>query len=226
MAIHISPFNIQRIGIEDALPLLERFHKYKGAGGTATYALGVIESNVVVAAFLWQPPAFGAAKSACPEAPHGVLALSRMVALPKSERRLKHISKPLKRIMRDHIDRVRWPVLITYSDEGAGHTGYVYQCSGWEATRRSVAKCYEDANGQRSSVYSSAGRTAGKGGLKFVGNTHIQRWEHWSCERGEAARRIESGGWKRELTGGKWRNGAAAGRWVRSSPTSEIVVPG
>lgn len=208
-------FDIQRITLEDAMPLLERFHKYKGGGGTATYALGVIERGAVVAAFLWQPPAFGAAKSTCPECPNAVLALSRMVAVPKNERALKHISKPLKRIMRDFIDRSRWPVLITYSDEGAGHTGYVYQCSGWESTKRSVAKCYENASGARASIYSAAGREGDA--LRFVGNTVIQRWEHWRCPRGEAARHLEAGGWRRELTGRLWRNGAPAARWVKSS---------
>lgn len=34
------------------------------------------------------------------------------------------VSKPLRRQMRVEIDRGRWPVLITYSDEGQGHTGH------------------------------------------------------------------------------------------------------
>jgi tRNA U34 5-carboxymethylaminomethyl modifying GTPase MnmE/TrmE len=61
-------------------------------------------------------------------------------ALPREERRLRHISKPLKRQMRDLIDRTRWPVLVTYSDEGQGHLGHVYKCSGWQKTTRKRAQ--------------------------------------------------------------------------------------
>jgi len=84
----------------------------------------------VVAAYAWQPPPPGASRAVCPEAPEGVLALSRMVAVPRDERRLQHVSTPLRRQMRVLIDRGRWPVLVTYSDEGQGHTGnaVVPQC--------------------------------------------------------------------------------------------------
>lgn len=29
------------------------------------------------------------------------------------------------------IDRDRWPILVTYADEGQGHTGAIYEASGW-----------------------------------------------------------------------------------------------
>lgn len=141
-------FDVRPIRLADARPLFERFHAYKGAGNTATYALGCIESGRIVAAFMWQPPAPGAALSVCAEAPHGVLALSRMVAVPRDERVLRHISKPLRHIMRRVIDRGRWPVLVTYSDEGAGHTGHVYKCSGWTATHRAKVPFYVDGGGR------------------------------------------------------------------------------
>lgn len=60
--------------------------------------------------------------------------------------------------MKYEIDRTRWPVLVTYSNEGQGHTGYVYKCSGWEATTRRFAIVKLDASGARASRYSN-GRT-------------------------------------------------------------------
>lgn len=36
----------------------------------------------------------------------------------------------LRRSMR-LIDRQRWPVLVTYADEGQGHTGGIYTAAGW-----------------------------------------------------------------------------------------------
>ena len=84
-----------------------------------------------------------------------MLALSRMVAVPREKRELRHISKPLRVQMRRRIDRTRWPVLVTYSDEGQGHTGHVYKCSGWQATERTRRPTFEDAQGRRQSSYSN-----------------------------------------------------------------------
>jgi hypothetical protein len=39
------------------------------------------------------------------------------------------------------IDRTRWPVLVTYSDIGQGHTGHVYKCSGWEKVGEPERRC-------------------------------------------------------------------------------------
>lgn len=127
----------QRPGtLDEVRALCEAHHGYGSAGGVSAYAFVVVERGTNIAGYAWQPPPPNAAATVCPEAPGGVLALSRMVAVPKDERELKHVSKPLREQVKKLIDRTRWPVLVTYSDEGQGHTGYVYKCSGWEATTR------------------------------------------------------------------------------------------
>lgn len=152
----------------------------------------------------------------CAEAPAGVLALSRMVAVPREERSLRHVSKPLRVQMRRLIDRTRWPVLVTFSDEGQGHTGHVYKCSGWEPTTRTKVAVFEDESGRRCSRYSN-GKTGGRK-LRPAGHTWIQRWEHWACERGAAADWMLAAGWHRVPIAGKtWRSGAQAYRWERST---------
>jgi hypothetical protein len=194
--------------------LVRLYHGYGSMGASATYAWAVYENEKPVAAFSWQPPPPGAAKSVCPEAPSGVLALSRMVAVPKTDRRLKHISKPLMQQMKTLIDRGRWPVLVTYSDEGQGHNGYVYQCSGWEKTSHAKAAVWVDDQGRRASSYSN-GRTGGRELLRD-GSTYIQRWEHWACERGTAAVWMEKAGWRRVPIPGKtWRSGKQAHKWIK-----------
>lgn len=132
-------YTMRRVTLKEVRDLCERFHGYGSVGASATYAFGVFEADLCVAAYSWQPPPPGAARSACPEAPEGVLSLSRMVAVPRDDRALNHVSKPLRRQMRREIDRTRWPVLITFSDEGQGHTGYVYKCSGWEKDLQGAA---------------------------------------------------------------------------------------
>jgi hypothetical protein len=201
-------FTLAPIYLDDARELCVRYHGYASAGGVAVYAFGVHEGGRLVAAYAWQPPPPGAASSVCPEAPYGVLALSRMVAVPKAERALKHVSKPLKYQMKRLIDRTRWPVLVTYSDEGEGHNGFVYQCSGWEKTNRAEVKVFEK-DGKRASAYSNGG--FGKRELDAAGKTWVQRWENWVCPRGEAKKWMMEGGWERVAIEGKvWRSGNPA----------------
>lgn len=193
--------------------MCERYHGYGSAGGIATYAFAVLEDERPVASFAWQPPPPGASVSVCPEAPAGVLALSRMVAVPREERALRHISKPLREQMRRLIDRTRWPVLVTYSDEGQGHTGHVYKCSGWQKTTRKEVPVFETAGGARASRYSNG--ATGRRELVRAGSTWIQRWEHWACERGQALQWMYDHGWRRVATGRVYRSGAPAFRWER-----------
>lgn len=206
-------FDLRRVHLSIVRDLCERFHGYRSAGGVAAYAFAVFEDGLPVAAYAWQPPPPGAAKSVCPEAPHGVLALSRMVAVPKAERFLRHVSKPLRAQMKHEIDRTRWPVLVTYSDEGQGHTGYVYQCSGWEKTSRRRVEIRTDRAGARASRYSN-GKTNGRQ-LTRAGHTFIQRWEHWACARGEAAAWIKRHGWARVPSMKVLRSGNRAATWAR-----------
>ena len=202
-------FDLRECTQAQVVELCGRFHGYGGAGNTSVYAFGVFEDGRIVAAYSWLPPAFGAAKSACPEAPWAVLALSRMVAVPKAERQLRHVSRPLRAQMKSLIDRGRWPVLVTYSDEGQGHTGHVYKCSGWEKTIRSERPTFETSEGVRTSTYcAGVHRTAG---LVRGDNTTIQRWEHWACERGAVVSHMRQRGWERVKCASKtWRNGVQA----------------
>lgn len=220
----IEPGYILRaVRLEDVRALCERHHGYGSAGNAAVYAFGVFEDGVIIAAYAWQPPPPQAAKSICPEAPEAVLALSRMVAVPKHTRRLNHVSKPLRRQMNILIDRTRWPVLVTYSDEGQGHTGHVYKCSGWEKTTARRAAFFLNADGKRASTYSN-----GRHGSRFLkrgGTTTIQRWEHWACKRGEAGEWMLKHGWVRRAIPGKvWRSGNQAYTYVRLDPERLVAA--
>ena len=199
----------------DVLALFVENHGYKSLSATATYLFAVYEDGKPIAAFAWQPPPPGSAKSVCPEAPQGVLSLSRMVAVDRANRRLKHISKPLRRQMSHMIDRTRWPVLVTYSDEGQGHNGFVYECSGWTKTTRRNAAVYEDASGARCSSYAN-GKCGGRD-LVRAGSTMIQRWENHICAPGEALEWMTNHGWQRVvIPGKKWANGKQAYKYVKT----------
>ncbi len=212
-------YDLREIDLEQASALIEKHHGYGSTGGWATYCFGVFEDERLVAAYVWQPPPHGAAKSVCPKCPGAVLSLSRLAAVPKDDRDLNHVSKPLRRQMKVLIDRHRWPVLVTYSDEGQGHTGHVYKCSGWTRTARKKRPFYTDAEGNRTSIYKNGKtRKADDVTIFFGGHTWLQRWEHWACADGAVEQYMKDGGWTREPIPGKtWRSGKQAYTWIYTS---------
>ncbi len=209
-------YDLREASLDAVRALCERHHGYGTLGHVAAYCWGVYEDGVLVAGYAWQPPPPGAARGVCPEAPAAVLALSRMVAVPRTARRLRHVSKPLRRQMVRLIDRTRWPVLVTYSDEGQGHTGHVYKCSGWTPTLKAERVYYVDESGRRLSVYANG--KSGERNLKRGGTTTLQRWEHWECLRGGVEEWMAFHGWRRVAVPGKrWRSGAQAYTYERES---------
>lgn len=210
-------YDLQPIKLSKVRHLFETFHAYGSLGNTATYCFAVIEDGSPVAAFTWQPPAPGSARSVFPVVPQGVLALSRMVAVPREQRRLRHISKPLRRQMRMMIDRTRWPALVTYSDASMGHTGHVYKCAGWQKAHESTQPIYEDSEGRRVSEYCAGSKR--KVGKTLTGHKTITRWEHWIVPRDQAAFFMADHGWRREPIPGKtWRSGRQAYAWKKGAP--------
>lgn len=194
----IAPsYNLCSCPVADLTTLFHSHHSYGSVSETCNVcAFAVFEDDKIVAGFVWKTLAFNAARTVCPEAHYGVLALSRMVAVPKDERRLNHISKPLRRQMNMLIDRTRWPVLVTYSDQGEGHTGHVYKCSGWERTDSNLTQNVEDDEGKRITINS-----AGRNGMNKVAHSVKQRWEHWVCNKGQADSWIKAHGWRRSMKG-------------------------
>lgn len=195
-------------------------HGYGSAGKIATYAFAVMENGRPVAAFAWQPPPLGSAQKVCPEAPEAVLSLSRMVSVPKSERQLRHISKALRYQMHTLIDRTRWPILVTYSDEGQGHTGHTYKCSGWTPTEKNERVFYVDSENRRVSIPTSDSKERSERDLHRGGNTVLQRWEHRVCAGGDAANWMAKHGWHRVATGKLWRSGNPAFAWTRDDSSA------
>jgi hypothetical protein len=217
MANKPPSYDIRPTTIAKVASLFDRFHPYKSTGRLSVYTFGVFENDEVIAAFIWQPPPPGSARSVFEALPQGVLSLSRMVAVPKHERRLNHISKPLRHQMKHLIDRTRWPVLITYSDESVGHTGHVYMCSGWQKTVRRRAPTLTTGEGRRVSRYSN-GKSAHHEDVT-KGHAWLQRWEHWiagSRDDVKPAMDLFGTSWaKIPIAGKTWRSGAQAYTYAR-----------
>lgn len=202
------PFDIRQGHFKEAAELIVAHHGYASCPKMPTYVFTVWEDGKVVAAYTWGPPPPGPAQLYGGSAPHGVLALTRMCALPKDQRRLKHVSKPLMWQMKHGIDRTRWPTLLTYSDSGQGHTGYVYQCSGWEMAGVSNRPTYT-VDGARLPTYSGGKSRDLEGAVK--GKTELIAWVHVIPELVEAFDQ----NWVRVPRGNqKWASGSQAYKFV------------
>ena len=213
----------ERGSFADILPLLERYHAYKGAGCLGDVWVCRDERRRTVAGWVWFPPPPGAALATCPTCPAAVLALSRMVAIPKAERDWQ-ISKPLRWIMLHGIDRGRWPVLLTYSDAGAGHLGTAYQASRWKRGHTVTRPVYEDEEGRRRSDYNNGKRTEG---VRRVGETQITAWTHRVCPPGQEEAHMVAHGWSRvPVPGKRWRSGSQAFTWTRQPQVEQVSLFG
>jgi hypothetical protein len=208
-------FDLREVSLRDVAHMFETHHVYKSCGGVSTHTFAVFEGGRPVAAWTWNPPPPGCARALAPEAPWSVLSLSRMVAVDRVDRNLRHISKPLRHQMRRLLDRGRWPVLVTFSDASVGHTGHVYRCSGWAVDGVVRNRAYVDDEGRRKSIYSGGGRSETP--LTSLGYVELTRWVHRACPSGSEEQHARASGWVREAIPGKtWRSGKPAYRVVRA----------
>ena|GEM_PF-4808002 len=192
--------------------LIDKYHPYKSMGSTGHVWVCRDSNSQVVAAWIFQPPPYGSAKAVSPGEPQGATSLSRMVAVPKSERNW-HISKPLRWILKNGIDRGRYPVVVTYADVGEGHCGNVYKCAGMSRDGSRMSQKWIDASGSRRSVYSNGGTR--KEGIQLAGRSEIIRFVHRVCDLGSEREHMESFGWKRVPMNKVWKSGNRRHRWVK-----------
>lgn len=101
-------------------------------------------------------------------------------------------------------------MLVTYSDEGQGHTGYLYRISGWTPTSRRRVRTVT-VGGARVSRYAN-GTTRVPDGAE-LGHTWIQRWEHWATP--DPAAMFAAVWHPVPVPGKRWRSGAQAHTYRR-----------
>lgn len=169
-------FDIRYINPDRVERMYETYHGYRKGAGYGVYSFAVYEGEKVVAHYLFKQAIAGLAKSVSPVNPQSVLSLSRMVALPKSERKLKHISKPLMYIIKREIDQKKYRHIVTFSDRSLGHNGYVYQCCGFKQNGITYSEVWEDYMGRRTCP-SSSGKSV-REALTKKGHAILDRWEY------------------------------------------------
>lgn len=129
--LRASEWTVGHCQHRQAVEFIEEQHYAGGAPNTsvARHALFHADDPMTVhGVALWLPPTRRAAASVCPDAPRGVLALSRLCVA-------RHVptngaSFLLGRSMR-LLDRRLWHTLLTYADTRQGHTGAIYRATNW-----------------------------------------------------------------------------------------------
>lgn len=123
-------FFVSDCPLKDGQELVARLHYSKGGSNTRTYMHGLYRKadGELVGVAWWIPPTKSAALATHPENWNGVLALSRLVVaddVPQNGASFL-LGASMKRV-----DRLRWPVLVTYADTWQGHTGAIYKATNW-----------------------------------------------------------------------------------------------
>lgn len=108
-------------------------HYAAGAANTSTYLHGLFREGDIFdeqcqGVAWWIPPTKSAALATFPSNWEGVLALSRLVILPGVPPNACTFLLSRSRAL---INASRWPCLVTYADEGQGHTGAIYKADNW-----------------------------------------------------------------------------------------------
>lgn len=113
-----------------AKELVIQFHYSHSAPRSYAYIHGLFKAKGKKCYGLvwWSPPINGAAQYVAGDRWKEVLALSRMIVVPRTPKNA--CSFLISRSIR-LIDRNRWPLFLTFADTWQGHDGLVYKSSNW-----------------------------------------------------------------------------------------------
>ncbi len=127
-----SEYQVDTIPLAMARDLIAAHHYAGGSSNTAVYRHGlfhVAEPMECLGVTLWLPPTQPAAASVADDW-RGVLSLTRLVVVPGMPTNSASylLGQSIKLIRADG----RFHTLVTYADEGQGHTGAIYRATNWD----------------------------------------------------------------------------------------------
>lgn len=122
---------VRSIPLSVAQGLVRMHHYAKGGANTGVFVHGLIckATDEVHGVAWWLPPTRVACESVNPDNWRGVLSLTRMVITPGTPKNACSflLARSVKLIRKDG----RFVTLVTWADEGEGHTGGVYRAANW-----------------------------------------------------------------------------------------------
>lgn len=130
--LHRGDYTVRPSSTVEARPLVERLHYAGGASktGVAILALVRVDDPATPVGIAWGlPPTRRAAESVSSD-PTSVLSLSRLVIEPEVPTNGASflLGQWARWLRRGGI----WRTVVTWADEGEGHTGAIYRAANWE----------------------------------------------------------------------------------------------
>lgn len=127
-----SDYEVRPVEAAVARPYVARLHYSGGVSvtGTDIHGLYCTDDNTLLGVAWWLPPTKNAAKSVAGDDWRKCVSLSRLVVDPSvpTNGASYLIGRSVRLLKKDG----RWSTLVTYADEGEGHTGAIYRATNWE----------------------------------------------------------------------------------------------
>lgn len=124
-------FVVRDVDQTTARALVAEHHYARGGPNTGVFRHGLfhVDNNVPLGVAWWLPPTKIAAQSVAGEQWRSVLSLTRLVIVPGMPTNAASflLGQSIRIIRRNG----RWSHLVTYADEGQGHTGAIYRATNW-----------------------------------------------------------------------------------------------
>lgn len=169
-----ADYSVAPCTIDEAMPLVVRYHYTGGASKTATVLHGLYGSGGrLVGVAWWIPPTKHAANAAYPENWRRVLALHRLVVEPGQPTNAASflIGRSIRLIKAEG----KWEYLLTYADIGEGHTGAIYKATNWEYLGETAPEAQWVTPDGRHVSRKAGGKTRTKQQMEDLGYTMIGR---------------------------------------------------
>ncbi len=170
-----AEWTVAPVDQRDAVEFIESHHYAKGASKTSVFRFGLFEhgAQTLRGVTMWLPPTRVAAESVVRGRWRRVLSLSRMAVsayVPKNGASFL-LGASVRAIRRDG----RFSDLVTYADEGAGHTGHVYRASNWSycGPRPGATNWTDPSTGRRVSAQATKTRTVAE--MRALGFSKLPR---------------------------------------------------
>jgi hypothetical protein len=134
-----------------ARQIVQEHHYSQDYAASASYLHGLVRARDsafghIYGAAIWLPAVYAIRRYGCLP-----LQLSRLVVEPGMP---TNAATFLMAHSMRLIDRVKWPVLLTYADTGQGHTGAIYKATGWESDGQGGGWNYYSPDGKQLSSLS------------------------------------------------------------------------
>ena len=129
--LRAEDWDVRPAPLADAQALVRDFHYARGGSNTGVFVHGLYHrlTDLLCGVAWWLPPTRVAAESVNRDQWQRVLSLTRMVMRPDTPKNACSflLGRSVKAIKRDG----RFVTLVTWADEGEGHTGGVYRAANW-----------------------------------------------------------------------------------------------